>query len=246
MSGTDTGKPLALVAGASGAIGGAIAARLMTSGWSVVGSYCQHPSTGTLTRWVRYDAATGDGADDLRLAVRQSGRRLAAVFCCIGAPSSKQHMSDTATGEFTDLYAVNALSFVRIWQIIKTCARRDGTSVVAISSDAAASTRVGNGPYSAAKAALHALVLTLAKEEAERGVRVNAVAPSLVDSPLAEEILDRKGVVDRQAYYAGLPWGRPLTTDEVAQVAIDVASGPHWRYATGQIINLSARERDGR
>jgi|SRR5215470_6966566 len=42
---------------------------------------------------------------------------------------------------------------------------------------------------------------TLATEEAEHGVRVNLLAPSLVDSPLAEAVL---------------PWSRPLSCDEVA------------------------------
>lgn len=71
---------------------------------------------------------------------------------------------------------------------------------------------------------------TLSAEEAEHGVRVNLVAPSLVASPLAESVLALKGVTDVEDYYRALPWGRPLTTTEVAGVAVEIATAPHWRF----------------
>jgi NAD(P)-dependent dehydrogenase (short-subunit alcohol dehydrogenase family) len=195
----------------------------------------------TTYSWVTFDAATGEDSTELLAALEAAHRPLRAAFCCIGAPSSKRTISETALPEFTQVFAANALSFITTWQAIAGLARAAGTSVVALSSDAADTARPGNGPYAAAKAALQALVVTLAKEEQIHGVRVNAVAPSLVDSPLAEEVLTRKGVTDRAAYYAALPWGRPLSRQEVAAVALDIATAPHWRYATGQIFPLSAR-----
>ncbi len=240
MSAQSTDTPLALVTGASGAIGGTIAALLAGRGWSVIGTYCQNRSTSTPVQWARFDGVTGDGAEELRSALQRVRLPLRAVFCCIGEPSSKRPITETEVAEFSDVYAANALSFIRTWQIVWDRARTDRTSVLALGSDAAVSVRAGNGPYSAAKAALNALALTLAKEEQEYGVRVNVIASSLVDSPLAEKILARKGVTDRQSYYADLPWGRPLTIGEVARVAVDVACAPHWQYATGQVFGLSA------
>lgn len=232
--------PLALITGASGAIGGTIADLLLDRGWSVIGTYCHAEPATKRVQWRRFDGATGEGTEELQAALDVTPLPLQAVFCCVGAPSSKHSISDTAESEFSDVYAANALSFVRTWHVIRGRARTDHTSVLALSSDAATSSRAGNGPYSAAKAALHALITTLAREEHEHGVRVNAIAPSLIDSPLAEEILSLKGITDRPAYYAGLPWGRPLTTGEVAAVALDVATAPHWRYASGQIFDLAA------
>jgi NAD(P)-dependent dehydrogenase (short-subunit alcohol dehydrogenase family) len=97
-----------------------------------------------------------------------------------------------------------------------------------------------NGPYTASKAALEAVALTLAKEEAGSGVRVNIVAPSLVESPQAQTVLARKGVTDTAVYYAGLPWGRALSVDEVAEVIVGIGADEQWRYLTGQVLRMAA------
>jgi NAD(P)-dependent dehydrogenase (short-subunit alcohol dehydrogenase family) len=96
-----------------------------------------------------------------------------------------------------------------------------------------------SGPYTATKAALQSVAVTLAREEAVNGVRVNVLAPSLIRSPMAEEVLRRKGVSDPEAHYRALPWGRPLDADEVAAARLAVALDPPWRYVSGRVIPLT-------
>ncbi|MFD7497750.1 SDR family NAD(P)-dependent oxidoreductase [Streptomyces sp. NPDC059832] len=236
--------PLAVVTGASGALGTAIRNRLVSEGWQVVATYRTRPPAagdrnGDIS-WVRFDAAEDRSTTDLGAAVDACTGRLRAVFACIGAPSAKKTVTETGISEFESVHHANVLSFVRTWHAVVQRARHDGASVLAVGSDAGLAARPGNGPYTAAKAALASLVITLAKEEQRHGVRVNLLAPSLIDSPLARHVMTLKGVTDPDTHYKQLPWGRPLALDEVAAACIDLATAPHWSYVTGQIYPLGA------
>ncbi len=189
---------------------------------------------------MRFDAAENSATTALRQAVDACPGRLHAVFACVGAPSTKRSIADADVSEFEAVHQANVVSFVRTWHAVAARARCDGASVLAAGSDAGRAARPGNGPYTAAKAALASLVITLAKEELQSGVRVNLLAPSLIDSPLARHVMALKGVTDTDTYYKQLPWGRPLALDEVAATCIELATAAHWSYATGQIFPLGA------
>ena len=231
---------LAVVAGASGTIGAAAAEALAAAGLAVIGTYRQRrPNPMPGVAWVRFDGADGQDAGELRGALAADPRPLTAVISCIGAPSSKHPIADTGPDEFDAVFTANVTSVVRLWQAVCARARAAAAGVVLLGSDTTATLGAGNGPYSAAKAGLEALTITLAAEEAEHGVRVNLVAPSLVASPLAEHVLALKGVTDAEDYYRALPWGRALSAAEVAAVAVEIATAPHWRYAGGQVMRLA-------
>ncbi|MFF3128355.1 SDR family NAD(P)-dependent oxidoreductase [Streptomyces sp. NPDC057908] len=236
--------PLAVVTGASGALGAAIRTRLVSKGWQVVATYRTRPPADddceSGVSWVRFDAAEESATTALRTAVDACPGQLCAVFACVGAPSTKKAVADTDVSEFEAVHQANVVSFVRTWHAVAERARRDGASILAAGSDAGQAARPGNGPYTAAKAALASLVITLAKEELDNGVRVNLLAPSLIDSPLARHVMALKGVTDPDAYYTQLPWGRPLALHEVATTCIELATAAHWSYATGQIYPLGA------
>ncbi|MET8616097.1 SDR family NAD(P)-dependent oxidoreductase [Streptomyces misionensis] len=241
---SSTNAPLAVVTGASGALGTAIHSRLTGAGWRVVATYnTRAPGPARQnghSTWVHFDAADEASTEVLRQAVDAQPGRLHAVFACVGAPSSKRPVAETPIGEFHSVHEANTLSFVRTWHALAKRARSDGTSVLAVGSDAGQAARANNGPYTSAKAALEALVVTLAKEEEQHGVRVNLLAPSLIDSPLAQHVMTLKGVTDPEDYFAQLPWGRPLALDEVAGACIELATAAHWSYVTGQIYPLGA------
>lgn len=234
--------PLAVVAGASGAIGGATVRALANAGWAVIGTYRRaRPEPCPGVSWVPFDGADEERTAELRDALKAAAEPLRAVVCCVGAPSSKRWVADTDPEEFDAVFTGNVTSVVRLWQSVCSQAREGSASVVLLGSDTTAVLRAGNGAYSAAKAGLEALSATLAAEEAEHGVRVNLVAPSLVASPLAESVLALKGVPNIEDYYRGLPWGRPLFLAEVASVVVEIATAPHWRYVSGQVVRLAVR-----
>jgi NAD(P)-dependent dehydrogenase (short-subunit alcohol dehydrogenase family) len=235
-------KPLALVAGASGALGRAVAEVLVANGWAVIGTYrTKPPEPNDDITWTFFDGADDECTAELAAALAANPQPLKAVICCIGAPSSKRRIAETDPDEFDAVYASNVTSVVRLWQVVHERARQASAGVVLLGSDTTAALRHGNSAYSAAKAGLEALSTTLAAEEAEFGIRVNVVAPSLTESPLAEAVLARKGVTNIEDYYRSLPWGRPLSQAEVAAVAVDIVSAPHWRYVSGQVVRLAVR-----
>lgn len=237
---TDT-APLAVVAGASGTIGEAVVQVLVNDGWAVIGTYRRtQPEPCSGVSWVFFDGAGGERASELQEALKANVQPLRAVVCCVGVPSSKRRIMDTDPDEFDIVFTGNVISVVRLWQAVCSRARQGVAGVVLLGSDTTATLRPGNGAYSVAKAGLEALSTTLAAEEAEYGVRVNLVAPSLVASRLAERVLALKDVSDVADYYRGLPWGRALSPAEVASVAVEIATAPHWRYVTGQVVRLAA------
>lgn len=235
-------QPLALVVGGSGAIGSAVIERLSKRGLSLVATYRDHerPARNGSVTWIRFDADEPTTADRVAEVVRADGRPLRTVIHAVGVGSTKRLVADTPLEEFGELWQANALSLVALWRAVAPLARENGASVVALSSETTQTAGAGNGAYTASKAALEAIALTLAKEEAVYGACVNVVAPSLVASSMAETMLAYKGVTNPAAYYAALPSGRALTVDEVAELVVEVAVAEHWRYASGQIIRLSA------
>lgn len=244
MTNPERQKPLALVAGATGAIGGAVLDLLVQQGWAVVATHraaTPMAPSDERVRWIRFDGSAEDDHAALERCLASVPGVLSAVFFTIGMPSSKRPVAETPASEYAAVFEGNVLSAVRLWHAVNERARAGKAGVVVLSSDTTVTLRPGNGAYSAAKAGLEAVAATLAAEESRHGVRINVVAPSLIDSPLAERVLAAKGVTAKENYYLQLPWGRALSKEEVARVAIDVATGEQWQYVSGQTIRLAAR-----
>lgn len=120
--------------------------------------------------------------------------------------------------------------------VLKHAARRMGPGgcVVSLSSLNARQPGTGMAAYCSAKAGLSMLTQVAALELGPRGVRVNAVAPGLVVTPLTEGSLDIPGV--RDDYVANTPLGRPGTPEDVAE-AVLFATRATW--LTGEVIDLN-------
>lgn len=89
--------------------------------------------------------------------------------------------------------------------------------------------------YSASKGAIHALTRTLAKQLVDRGIRVNAVAPGPVWTPLnpADPGLDAEGVAQ---FGSKTAMGRPAQPDEIAPAFVFFASTADSSFVTGQVL----------
>ena len=111
---------------------------------------------------------------------------------------------------------------------------KDGGAIVNLGSLAAEAGFHGQANYAAAKAGVQAMTRVLSRECARRSIRVNAVAPGLIDTPMAASIpASVRGVMEKS-----IPLGRLGTAEEVATAVLFLCS-PLASYITGHTLAVS-------
>ena len=132
------------------------------------------------------------------------------------------------------VFEVNFFSQMLITQYVtKLMARRHSGSVIFVSSVTAIDGNRGQLSYSASKAALLGATKTLAAELAESGIRVNAIAPGVVQTDMIAAIPEKAIEVLR----ARIPMRRMGLPEEVARVMLFLASDLS-SYVTGQVLRI--------
>ena len=132
-----------------------------------------------------------------------------------------------------------SLNLTAVWaaSVIASERLNDGGSIINITSPAATRAVLGSGHYSAAKAGVNELTLTMAMELAPR-VRVNGVAPGMVPTEVMMTALDMDVPSLEQVAEKRTPMKRLGTPDDIASAALYLASDAGG-WVTGQIITVS-------
>ncbi len=105
--------------------------------------------------------------------------------------------------------------------------------LLTISSIAADACGANGGPYVAAKAAVNALTTVVARENAALGIRANVIAPGLVRTDIADELLEFHG----EAMLKSIPLGRIGTPEDVGSLAVFLASDDA-AWITGEVFRI--------
>ena len=138
--------------------------------------------------------------------------------------------------DFLNDYRKNVLGAAKIiQQSLKALKASGGASVVMISSVAARTGMSFHGSISGAKGAVEGMALSLAAELAPNRIRVNVVAPSLTDTPMAQHLLntpERKDASNKRH-----PLGKYGTPEDIsAAIAFLLSDESSW--ITGQVIGI--------
>lgn len=239
-------SPVAVVTGAGRGIGRAIASLLAESGYDLV-----------------LNDIDPDTVAEAAAAAEASGCRVSCVPCDVTAENAAERIVAVASASFGRIDAVvnNAgtgltAAFVDIspqdWerhfslhvhsaarlcrQAFSLLAASPQAAVVSISSVAATLSLPHRVAYSSAKSAVEGFTRSLAAEWARDGIRVNAVAPGTVATPLVAENF-AKGLLDEDKVLERTPLGRLGDPREVATVVRFLIS-PESSYITGQTLRV--------
>jgi 3-oxoacyl-[acyl-carrier protein] reductase len=238
-----TGNPfsnkVALVTGASGGIGPAVARRLAAEGASVALAYganaepAQTLADELVTQGghavaVGADLRQADAAGELLAEVEPQLGSIDVLVAAAGL-GRRQTLEEVSIEDFDEMLAVNLRAPFLLAQKTLPGMRARGFGRILFVSSVAAFTGGIVGPhYAASKAGLHGLTHFLASRTAGEGVTVNAIAPALItDTGMLPGEPDE--------LRARVPVGRLGQPDEVADLAMAMLRNP---YLTNQVVSL--------
>ena len=239
-----------IVTGASRGIGRSIALAFAAEGANL--AICARGEEGLRTAaeeiraaGAKVHAAACDVGDVQQLERFLDGAReaLGRIHVLVNNPSALALGDDEAAWKAS--FEVDLMAGVRaLWKVVPWMEQAGGGSVVYVSS---ASGRMAGSPpaYAAIKSAMISHSKTLATALAPKKIRVNTIAPGAIDFPGGFWEMVKHG--DRKAYdgmVATIPWGRMGTPEEVASVAVFLAS-PKASWVTGVVVGVDGGQYPG-
>lgn len=230
----------ALITGASRGIGKAIALRFAAEGADIAftdikvipETVAELEACGVKVRAYETDASDFAATEEVVAKVQQEFGRIDILVNNAGI--TRDGLMLRMSEEQWDLVlTVNLKSaFNYIHAVTPIMARQRGGSIISMSSVVGEHGNAGQCNYSASKAGLIGLTKSIAKEMGPRSIRANCIAPGFILS----EMTDKLPADVREAWVKTIPLRRGGTVDEVAKVALFLASDLS-SYVSGQVIS---------
>ncbi|MDG4838673.1 SDR family oxidoreductase [Micromonospora sp. WMMD967] len=231
---TDQSAPLAVVTGAAGGIGRAVTAALTGSGHRVLGVDVDRAGDPAAYASLVADVAVPEQVEQLFARIDERYGQPTVLVNNAGVYHARDFLDyDPKTyAQVLDVNLGAAFFCTQVFVRALIAAGRPGTvvNVASISGQSGSP----DAAYGASKGACIALTRSLGRSLAEHRIRVNAVAPGLVDTPMAARI----PVERRDDYRARIPVGRFGSPAEVA-AAVAWLAGPESSYVTASVMDVN-------
>jgi len=235
----------ALVTGGSRGIGRGIALVLAGCGASLVITYrraeeeaasavAEIEALGGRALALKSDASDIEQVEDAFARANEFLGGLDTVVANAGLPSGVAPVSQVEPRYWRKVLDTNLDGvFYTLRTAVPYIEKAGGGSIIAISSIAADNLMPFGSPYNVAKAGVNALTLTLAKEVASSGIRVNVVAPGLVKSAMGDAVVNTHG----EAALASIALGRIGQPDDIGRMVAFLASSDG-DWITGKVLRV--------
>lgn len=233
---------VALITGASRGIGKAIALKFAQNGANVIINYSSSQSQaenlkeeiekiGTKAMMIKCDVSNPDEVNQMFSQVEKEFGRLDILVNNAGITKDGLILRMNEE-DFDKVIAINLKgAFLCSKAAAKMMVKQRFGNIINISSIVGIAGNIGQANYAASKAGIIGLTKSLAKELASRNIRVNAIAPGFIKTDMTEVLSDKV----KEAMLSSIPLGRFGEADEVANVALFLASSLS-SYITGQVI----------
>ncbi|MBV1788683.1 SDR family oxidoreductase [Marinobacterium sp. D7] len=233
---------VALITGATGGLGSAIVSAMAEAGARLlVSDHDLERCNATVERLQQagYPAAAlscdlSDPDSTRALASRAEAvwGRVDILVCNAGVQGPAGPLGETTSADWDQVMGINLRSALLLTSaVLPRMASRGGGSVILMSSIAGLRGNKAIGLYGLAKAGLAQLARNLAVEWGPNNIRVNAISPGLIRTPLAAELLENAGFMERRL--AMTPLRRVGEPHEIAGVGVMLASAAG-AFITGQ------------
>lgn len=235
-----TGKT-ALVTGATGGIGGAIARALHAQGAtvSISGTRREVLDTlaGELKDRVHVLPCNLSDAEEVEALVPAAEKAMGQVDILVAnAGITRDNLFVQLRDEdWSDVINVNLTSTFRLARAAtKLMMRKRFGRIIAITSVVGVTGNAGQGNYAASKAGLIGMMKSVGAEYARRNVTANCIAPGFIATPMTDALNDKQ----REGILGRVPAGRLGTPEDIAAAAVYLASNEA-AYVTGQTIHVN-------
>ncbi|HWV52256.1 3-oxoacyl-[acyl-carrier-protein] reductase [Pseudorhodoplanes sp.] len=235
-----TGKT-ALVTGATGGLGGAIARALHKQGATVAISGTRKEALDQLAADLKErvhvlpcDLSNKDQVEALVPQAEEAMSKLDILVANAGITRDNLFVQ-LRDEDWDTVINVNLTATFRLSRAaMKTMMRRRYGRIIGITSVVGVTGNPGQGNYTAAKAGMIGMMKSIAKEYARRGVTANCIAPGFIATPMTDKLNEKQ----REAILQMVPSGRLGTPDDIAGAVIYLASDEA-SYVTGQTLHVN-------
>ena len=228
-----------LVTGGSGGIGSAICREFASRGYFVGVHYnSNQQSAQSLAEEIGGVAVGFDLRDpkQTQLAIGEFVKRAGGIDVLVnnaGVAQNIKPLIDTSEEEFDEVFSANVKGVFVATKAVLPHMLEKGGNIINVSSMWGLVGASCEGVYSASKAAVIGLTKSLAKEYASANIRVNAVAPGLINTKMNDCLSEE----DKNLALEEIPLGRIGCTEEVAKTVVFLCE--EGTFITGEVINVS-------